>query len=144
MNKEHISKVTLEQERLEKLEKLKEEKENLLLETKTFTPVTKEAFAAWFSKFYKANNKIDKQKLEQETRLSGREWFMNAKNAKLGIEDDNEEDIQKEEEEDGKDTETNEKANALFYDADAFDENLDDIDFDKVDLGDDEINVDDI
>ena len=93
-----------------------------LVETKTFTPVTKEKYEEWFVKFYSKSK--PKTKIEQESRMTGREYFMNIKNQKnVEFEDD------------GKDeTETNqEQDNAFFYDADAFEENIDDIDFEKDD-----------
>lgn len=146
MHKEHISKVTLENEKQKRIEMAKEALENQLIETKTFTPVTKDNFEKWYTEFYKKTHKVDKSKLEQDARISGREFFMNAKNEFMMEEnDENEEAITKEEEEELNNTESSNNANALFYDAEAFDENLDDIDFDKVDIDDDEeINVDDI
>lgn len=100
-----------------------------LIETKTFTPVTKEKFEEWFKTFY-AKVK-PKSKLEQEARLSGRDFFASLKN-KTGEESD----------EEGKDEDVPEEEggdNAFFYDADAFEENIDDIDFDK-----DDGDIDDI
>ncbi len=99
-----------------------------LIETKTFTPVTKDIFDEWFKTFY-AKTKT-KAKIEQESRLSGREFFVNMKNK-------NNEEF----EEDGKEDElpTEDGDNAFFYDADAFEENIDDIDFEK-----DDQDIDDI
>ena len=54
--------------------------EKELIESRTFTPVTKENFEVWFKKFYADQNKGKEKKLEQEQRPSGREIFMNMKN----------------------------------------------------------------
>jgi hypothetical protein len=98
-----------------------------LIETKTFTPVTKEKFEEWFKTFY-AKTKT-KAKIEQEARLSGRDFFANMKNKTGEFEDDDkDEDIAAEE-----------GGDALFYDADAFEENIDDIDFEQDDAGIDDI-----
>lgn len=129
MNKENISKITLEEEVKKKKEQIKEQMEQNLIETKTFTPVTKERFESWFKAFYAKHHKVDKVKLEQETRQSGREYFMNLKNQKT--EGDDETGLKAE------DTEGESTGNAVFYDAGAFEENIDDIDFDQVDLEDD-------
>jgi hypothetical protein len=98
-----------------------------LIETKTFTPVTKELFEEWFKAYY---SKIKpKSKIEQEARMSGREFFVSMKNKNIGEYDD-----------DGKEEEVAEEGeNVFFYDADAFEENIDDIDFER-----DDQDVDDI
>jgi hypothetical protein len=103
-----------------------------LIETKTFTPVTKEGFEIWFKKYYAEVNKGKGKKLEQEARQSGREYFMNLKNFKDGTEDDEGEDVDYklpvEEEKEGA---------AVYFDEDAFEENIDDIDFGEDGIEDD-------
>jgi hypothetical protein len=104
----------------------KEVDQSQLLEVKTFTKVTKEAFEAWFKKFYsEINKKKCKIIAEQETRQSGREYFFNMKNKPEEIDGDDEENIKEE------DASDKDKENAAFFDAHAFEENLDDIDFDN-------------
>lgn len=105
---------------------LKAEKEaEKLLESRTFTPVTKESFAVFYKKFYDKHCKKSKLVLEQQARITGREFFMLAKNKDLNesIDDD---DIQEEV------VDKTEKKNEFDFDEEAFnvDDNLDDLDFD--------------
>ncbi len=107
-----------------KYEKIEEK----LLETRSFTPVTKENFEAFFKEFYAKNHKKDKLQLEQESRITGREFFMNLKNKNIldNQQDEDEENIPTEEKVENK----NEKTDQMYYDENAFDENLDDLNFD--------------
>jgi hypothetical protein len=127
MNKSKLSKATQEEEFKKKKEKYLEMHNQDFAENKTFTPVTKESFEEWFKKFYAARLKKSKAKLEQESRLSGREYFMNLKNKGLGDEGEGVE---------GEDTEgdTTGENNAFFFDPEAFDDNIDDIDFGADDI----------
>lgn len=106
--------------------------EDKLLETRTFTPVTKETFEKFFKEWYAKTHKKDKTKLEQEARITGREFFINLKNNKTLGEGQNEEDednIPSEEK-----TENNkDQKNELFYDENAFEEDLDNLDFEDED-----------
>jgi hypothetical protein len=139
LDNENVSKSTLEEESKKsynnKLDSLKD-----LIETKTFTPVTKENFEVWFKKFYSEKNKGGKAKnLEMEQRMTGREYFMNLKNIKTAdIENEGED-----EEEVVESTSTNvnntEDKTTIFFDAEAFEEDIDDIDFDN-----EEIDIDNI
>jgi hypothetical protein len=131
--KESENERIMEEERKRKYD----EKINLinkdLVETKTYTPVTKEAFEIWFKKYYAEVNKGKEKKLEQEARQSGREYFMNMKNLKDGTEDEEGEDVDyklpvDEEQKDG---------TTVYFDADAFEENIDDIDFGEEGIDDD-------
>jgi hypothetical protein len=97
-----------------------------LVESKTFTPVTKDGFEIWFKKFYAEMNKGKEKKLEQEARASGREYFMNLKNMKDETADEEGEDVDYKLQE----GEEHKEEVAVFFDADAFEENIEDIDFD--------------
>lgn len=113
------------------MEKLEEK----LLETRTYTPVTKETFEKFFKEFYAKNCKKDKQKLDQEGRISGREFFMHLKQNK-NLENQQEEDEEDIPLEDSKtntkpvNTTKEAKGDQIYYDENAFTDNLDDIDFD--------------
>jgi hypothetical protein len=124
ISKNNLSKAVIEDEIRRKKEKYLDSLNPEFAETKTFTPVTKENFEEWFKKFYGVRVK-SKAKLEMESRQSGREYFMNLKNKGIEIEGDDEKD-----DDIGSESNTTGE-NALFYDADAFDENIDDIDFDQ-------------
>lgn len=124
-----------EEEKL-KLEQRLEKLEDKLIETRSFTPVTKENFEKFFKDWYAKNCKKDKTKIEQEARITGREFFINLKNNKnnLDINDEDEDNIPVEEK-----TENNkDQKNELFYDENAFEEDLDNLNFD-----DDENDVED-
>jgi hypothetical protein len=133
ISKENTQRELREEEEMRKYQiKLEmQNKKEELIETRTFTKVTKENFEEWFKKFYAKNNKVCKKKLEQEQRQTGREYFMNIKNLKG--EDYDENDIKKE---DDTEVESGNEGNAMFFDAEAFEENIDDIDFDKIDVDD--------
>jgi len=72
-----------------------------LVETRKFTPVTRESYEEWFKKFKQEKDKERaheiKKKKELMTRTSGREFFMNIKNKNLSLDeeegDDDGEDI---------------------------------------------------
>jgi hypothetical protein len=125
LNIENISKLTLEEDSKKKFQDKILSIENNLIETKTFTPVSKESFEIWFKKFYAEKNKKSKIKVEMEQRQTGREYFMNVKNLKTEL------DNESEDEEDTKEITSESTDNAIFYDAEAFGENIDDIDFDE-------------
>ena len=116
----------LEEEKIRKLHE-KSQAEKNLLETRTFTPVTNENFEVWFKKFYAETNKGKEKKIEMEARQSGREYFMNIKNIKDETAEEEGEDIDYkiQEEEESKDEKP------IYFDANAFEENIDDIDFDE-------------
>jgi len=120
------------------MENAKLKKDELLVETRTFTPVTKENFEKWFEGFIKETVKLDKEKIEQSKRLSGREYYQNLKNQKLG----GAEEFEKEGEDIGDYKvrenleEIEEKQNEnICFDKDAFkdniEDNLDEIEFDN-------------
>jgi len=105
-----------------------------LIETKTFTPVTKENFEIWYKKFYAEENKGKEKKIEQEQRLSGREYFMKLKMSSTGdYKDENIGDPNTVEDA----NENKQPEDNLYFDADAFEENIDDIDFEGADICDD-------
>lgn len=124
-----------------KIENLKKKEADLLVETRTFTPVTKENFNKWFEDFIKETKKVDKDKLDQEKRLSGREFYLKLKNQNIGgaeeFEKEGEDIDYKKREEEDLEEDSNLKANKMCFDKDAFnenlDENLDEIDFDEGD-----------
>lgn len=135
LNHEFMSQLTLEEENKKKMAEKLSGLDNLI-ENRTFTPVSKDNFEDWFKKYYAEINKGKEKKKEEEKRLSGREYFMKMKMEKIenyGDLDEGEEDDVKVSNED-----TSEKEEAMFFDAEAFEENIDDIDFDQ------EVDVDDI
>ena len=105
-------------------EKARIEMEMNLLETKTFTPVNKENYEKWLKGFMDEINKKNKNKKKTDeiaSRMSGREFFMNLKNPKdLEAEDKLEEEIEES---------STKEEDVLFYDQQAFDEDIDNIDF---------------
>lgn len=129
MNIEKTEQNLKEEEKKKAILKAEKEAEKLL-ESRTFTPVTKESFENFFKTFYDKNFKKSKKILEQEARITGREYFMLAKNKALNndldIGDDIDEDNIPEEKIEEK------KKNEFDFDEEAFnvDENLDDLDFD--------------
>jgi hypothetical protein len=115
----------------EQKQKEKHDSEMQLLETKTFTSVNKESYEKWFKGFVDELNKVRKNKKKDEmaARMSGREFFMNLKNPKdLEAEEKLEEEIEGSAEK---------PEDALFYDQQVFDEDIDNIDFDKIGVEDD-------
>jgi len=127
MNIEKSAQNLKEEEKIKAILKAEKEAEKLL-ETRSFTPVTKESFESFFKKFYEKNCKKTKLKLEQEARITGREFFMLAKNKGLTDEmgDEDEDNIPEE------NVVEPEEKNEYDFDEEAFnvDENLDDLDFD--------------
>ncbi len=118
----------MKEEEKQKLEKI-EKQEDKLIETRTFTQVNKESFEKFFKEWYARTHKKDKTKLEQESRITGREFFINLKNIKSlgeGLNEDDEDSIPTEE----KPENNKDQKNELFYDENAFEEELDNLDFD--------------
>lgn len=110
-----------EQKRIE--EKLRKEEEELL-QQQTYTPVTKELFDEWYINFIKEQNskKIIK---ESDKRPSGREFFLNKK-LNLEVEDVKEGEIAAEKVEEGEQVDEQ-------FEAEIFEEDINDIDFDNDD-----------
>ena len=125
MQQEQQDKIIVEEEKLRKYNEKIMSMDKNLIETRTFTPVTKESFEIWFKKFYANSNKGKEKKLEQEARLSGREYFMNLKNLKPG------EGLGEESEDEEETTNNNTDQKEVVFDAEAFGDDLDDIDFDQ-------------
>jgi hypothetical protein len=135
LHDEQKEKTMIEEEKLKKYNDKLKQMETTLIETRTFTPVTKENFEVWFKKFYAEQNKGKEKKLEQEARQSGREYFM-----KLKADGLYEEEGPEEEESSNNETSNNtqdQKDNPVFFDAGAFEENIDDIDFEQEYIEDD-------
>jgi len=138
LHMENMSKLTIEEEAKKtynnKLDSIRD-----LIETKTFTPVTRENFENWFKKFYAEKNKGKTKNIEMEQRMTGREYFMNLKNIKTG-EIENEGEVEDEVSETVSTNVNNtDDKNTIFFDAQAFEEDIDDIDFDN-----EELDIDDI
>jgi hypothetical protein len=138
MQNEALQKINIEEESRKKYNEKVQMMERCLIETKTFTPVTKENFEVWFKKYYAEQNKGKDKKWEQDQRLSGREHFMKMKmsntgeykDADINETDDKEDDINGNNQESIENT----KDSAIYFDAEAFEENIDDIDFDGADI----------
>ena len=124
MQLEHISKITIEEEKQRKY--MQKIQNNDLIETKSFTPVTKEGFETWFKKFYEKSKKNKPKQIEGAQ--TGREYFMNLKNIKMEELDIDEDKFEQEE------NLNNEEDKALYFDEGAFDENINDIDFDQIEI----------
>ena len=122
---ESENEIKVEEEKKRKYDEKVKMMDKNLVETKTFTPVTKEVFEVWFKKFYAEVNKGKEKKLEQDARQSGREYFMNSKNIKEEADDAEGEDVDYKPEEEDKDEKPE------YFDPDAFEENIDDIDFEE-------------
>lgn len=123
----------LKEEEKNKIDARMEKIEDKLLESRSYTPVTRETFDKWFKEYYAKNCKKDKTKLEQEGRISGREFFMNLKSkniTELDQESPDEDEIQEEVDEKKKEGKNKEE---IFFDENVFDENLDDLDFEEND-----------
>ena len=133
MHKEHQNKLMVEEEKKKKYEDKLKSMEKELIETRTYTPVTRENFEVWFKKFYSEQMKGKEKKIEQEQRQTGREIFMNMKNLKSGegLTEADEGDTEDREEETTKVENEDQKENPIVFDAEAFEENIDDIDFDQ-------------
>jgi hypothetical protein len=129
-NEENSFKAETEQN-AKKVEEAKEkariELEMNLLETKSFTQVNKESYEKWYKGYMDELNKKNKNKKKLDeiaARTSGREFFMNLKNPK-----DIEAEEKLEEEIEGDTQGTGKEDDVLFYDQQAFDEDIDNIDF---------------
>ena len=128
----------LEEKKLEEakrlLEQKKKEEEEKLLNSRTYTPVTKELFDEWYKKFIEKKKKERREKEPDMDKLTGRQFFMN-KNLKI---EENNEDIKKDEEEDKKIDDNKEEEN-VEYNPELYEEDIDNIDFDKDDIDIDKI-----
>ena len=128
----------LEEKKLEEakrlLEQKKKEEEERLLNSRTYTPVTKELFDEWYKKFIEKKKKERREKEPNMDKLTGRQFFMN-KNLKI---EENNEDIKKDEEEDKK-AEDNKEEENVEYNPELYEEDIGNIDFDK-----DDIDIDNI
>ena len=128
----------LEEKKLEEakrlLEQKKKEEEERLLNSRTYTPVTKELFDEWYKNFIEKKKKERREKEPNMDKLTGRQFFMN-KNLKI---EENNEDIKKDEEEDKK-AEDNKEEENVEYNPELYEEDIGNIDFDK-----DDIDIDNI
>ena len=128
----------LEEKKLEEakrlLEQKKKEEEERLLNSRTYTPVTKELFDEWYKKFIEKKKKERREKEPNMDKLTGRQFFMN-KNLKI---EENNEDIKKDEDEDKK-IEDNKEEENVEYNPELYEEDIGNIDFDK-----DDIDIDNI
>ena len=128
----------LEEKKLEEakrlLEQKKKEEEERLLNSRTYTPVTKELFDEWYKNFIEKKKKERREKEPNMDKLTGRQFFMN-KNLKI---EENNEDIKKDEEEDKK-AEDNKDEENVEYNPELYEEDIGNIDFDKDDIDIDKI-----
>ena len=128
----------LEEKKLEEakrlLEQKKKEEEERLLNSRTYTPVTKELFDEWYKKFIEKKKKERKEKEPNMDKLTGRQFFMN-KNLKI---EENNDEIKKDDEEDKK-IEDNKDEENVEYNPELYEEDIGNIDFDK-----DDIDIDNI
>ena len=128
----------LEEKKIEEakrlLEQKKKEEEERLLNSRTYTPVTKELFDAWYKDFIEKKKKEKREKEPNMDKLTGRQFFLN-KNLKI---EDNNEEIKKDEEEDKKNEDNKEEDN-VEYNPELYEEDIGNIDFDK-----DDIDIDNI
>ena len=122
-----------EEKRLLELKK-KEEEEKLIM-NRTYTPVTKELFDAWYKDFIKKKREEQKIKEPNLNKLTGRQFFMN-KNLKI---EDNLEEIAKKDEEEDKNNEDNKDEENVEYNPELYEEDIGNIDFDKDDVDIDKI-----
>jgi hypothetical protein len=104
------------------------------LNSRTYTPVTKELFDEWYKNFIEKKKKERREKEPNMDKLTGRQFFMN-KNLKI---EENNEDIKKDEEEDKK-AEDNKDEENVEYNPELYEEDIGNIDFDK-----DDIDIDNI
>ena len=111
-----------------------DEEEEKLLNSRTYTPVTKELFDEWYKKFIDKKKKERREKEPNMDKLTGRQFFMN-KNLKI---EENNEDIKKDEDEDKKNEDNKEEEN-VEYNPELYEEDIDNIDFDKDDIDIDKI-----
>ena len=129
-----------EEKRLEEAKRLlelkKKEEEEKLLNSRTYTPVTKELFDSWYKDFIEKKKKERKEKEPDLNKLTGRQFFLN-KNLK--IEENNEDIAKKDDEEDKKIEENKDEENNVEYNPELYEEDIENIDFDK-----DDIDIDNI
>ena len=129
-----------EEKKLEEAKRLlelkKKEEEEKLLNSRTYTPVTKELFDAWYKDFIEKKKKEKREKEPDLDKLTGRQFFLN-KNLKI---DENNEDIaKKDDEEDKKNEENKDEENNVEYNPELYEEDIGNIDFDKDDIDIDKI-----
>ena len=129
-----------EEKRLEEAKRLlelkKKEEEEKLLNSRTYTPVTKELFDSWYKDFIEKKKKERKEKEQDLNKLTGRQFFLN-KNLK--IEENNEDIAKKDDEEDKKNEENKDEENNVEYNPELYEEDIGNIDFDKDDIDIDKI-----
>ena len=116
------------------LELKKKEEEEKLLNSRTYTPVTKELFDSWYKDFIEKKKKERREKEPNMDKLTGKQFFLN-KNLKI---EENNEDIKKDEDEDKKNEDNKEEEN-VEYNPELYEEDIDNIDFDKDDIDIDKI-----
>ena len=116
------------------LELKKKEEEEKLLNSRTYTPVTKELFDAWYKDFIEKKKKERREKEPNMDKLTGRQFFLN-KNLKI---EENNDEIKKDDEEDKK-IEDNKDEENVEYNPELYEEDIGNIDFDK-----DDIDIDNI
>ena len=124
----------LEEER-RLLELKKKEEEEKLIMNRTYTPVTKELFDAWYKDFIKKKKEERKIKEPNMDKLTGRQFFMN-KNLKI---EENTEEIAKKDEDEDKNNEENKDEENVEYNPELYEEDIGNIDFDKDDADIDKI-----
>ena len=113
-----------------------DEEEEKLLNSRTYTPVTKELFDEWYKNFIEKKKKEKKEKEPDLDKLTGRQFFLN-KNLK--IEENNEDIAKKDDDEDKKNEENKDEENNVEYNPELYEEDIDNIDFDKDDIDIDKI-----
>ena len=113
-----------------------DEEEEKLLNSRTYTPVTKELFDEWYKNFIEKKKKEKKEKEPDLDKLTGRQFFLN-KNLK--IEENNEDIAKKDDDEDKKNEENKDEENNVEYNPELYEEDIGNIDFDKDDIDIDKI-----
>ena len=111
------------------------EEEEKLIMNRTYTPVTKELFDAWYKDFIKKKKEERKIKEPNMDKLTGRQFFMN-KNLKI---EENTEEIAKKDEDEDKNNEENKDEENVEYNPELYEEDIGNIDFDKDDADIDKI-----
>ena len=136
-----LNEAKLEEKKLEEAKRLielkKKEEEERLLNSRTYTPVTKELFDAWYKDFIDKKRKERREKEPNMDKLTGRQFFLN-KNLKI---DENNEEIAKKDEEEDKKIEDNKDEENVKYNPELYD---DDIDIGNIDFDKDDVDVDKI
>jgi hypothetical protein len=117
-----------EEQRL--LELKRKEEEEKLVESRTYTPVTKELFDEWYKNFLKKKREERKEKEPNSGKLTGRQFFLN-KNLKI---EENPEAVAKKDEEEENKIEENKDEENVEYNPELYEEDIGNIDFDKDDL----------